>query len=233
MLASYVRERDRRRGRVAARAGRRRPGRRAACAVVPLPDLGEGLVGRVRRDASAHQPRMLASVVLGIVAALASGTRAHGDQLRLRDRPLLGPDRDEGRRPRRDARRRRRGTVGLRRPAASDAAPPRHRRPRHRRHRALRHRDDLRLPQRGVGDRRALPAWARSRSPGWRSASASSRNRAWGSPPRSAASRWWLWAEGARMRRRTCAAPRDARPSRPRSPRRWRRSRSRPCGRWR
>jgi len=43
-------------------------------AIVPMPDLGEGVVGRVRRDAAAHQPRVLASVVLGIVAALASGT---------------------------------------------------------------------------------------------------------------------------------------------------------------
>jgi len=42
--------------------------------VVPLPDVGEGFGDRVRRDASAHQPRMLASVLLGVVAALASGT---------------------------------------------------------------------------------------------------------------------------------------------------------------
>lgn len=41
--------------------------------IVPLPDLGEGLVERVRRDASAHRPRTLASVGYGIVAALASG----------------------------------------------------------------------------------------------------------------------------------------------------------------
>lgn len=42
-------------------------------AIVPLPDLGEGLVERVRRDASAHRPRTLASVGFGVVAALASG----------------------------------------------------------------------------------------------------------------------------------------------------------------
>jgi drug/metabolite transporter (DMT)-like permease len=42
--------------------------------VVPLPDVGEGLVGRVRRDASSHRPRTLASLVLAVVAALASGT---------------------------------------------------------------------------------------------------------------------------------------------------------------
>jgi len=42
-------------------------------AVVPLPDVGEGLVGRLRRDAAAHRPRLLASVALAVVAALASG----------------------------------------------------------------------------------------------------------------------------------------------------------------
>ncbi len=42
--------------------------------VVALPDVGEGLVDRVRRDASSHRPRPLASVTLAIVAALASGT---------------------------------------------------------------------------------------------------------------------------------------------------------------
>ncbi len=42
-------------------------------AIVPLPDLGEGLVERVRRDASAHRPRTLASVGFGALAALASG----------------------------------------------------------------------------------------------------------------------------------------------------------------
>jgi len=42
--------------------------------VVPVPGLGEGLVGRVRRDAATHRPRMLASVLLGVIAALASGT---------------------------------------------------------------------------------------------------------------------------------------------------------------
>jgi drug/metabolite transporter (DMT)-like permease len=46
----------------------------AAYAVVPLPDVGEGIVDRMRRDASDHEPRMLASAVLGVVAALASGT---------------------------------------------------------------------------------------------------------------------------------------------------------------
>lgn len=73
MLASYVRERD-----------RAKPGSRlepdgddleqGRLSVVPLPDLGEGLVERVRRDAAAHRPRTLASVLFGIVAALASGT---------------------------------------------------------------------------------------------------------------------------------------------------------------
>jgi drug/metabolite transporter (DMT)-like permease len=42
-------------------------------AVVPLPDVGEGLVERLRRDAAAHRPRLLASVALAVVAALASG----------------------------------------------------------------------------------------------------------------------------------------------------------------
>ena len=42
--------------------------------IVPLPDLGEGIASRVRRDAATHRPRMFASVMLGIVAALASGT---------------------------------------------------------------------------------------------------------------------------------------------------------------
>lgn len=42
-------------------------------AVVPLPDVGEGLVDRLRRDAAAHRPRLAASVALAVVAALASG----------------------------------------------------------------------------------------------------------------------------------------------------------------
>ena len=41
--------------------------------IVPLPDLGEGVVERMRRDASAHRPRTLASVGFGVIAALASG----------------------------------------------------------------------------------------------------------------------------------------------------------------
>lgn len=45
----------------------------AGVVVVPLPDVGEGFVERVRRDAAAHRPRTLASVGLGVVAALASG----------------------------------------------------------------------------------------------------------------------------------------------------------------
>jgi drug/metabolite transporter (DMT)-like permease len=73
ILASYVRE----------TAARQEAGAPAAAAdgapetrltVVPLPDLGEGVVDRVRRDATAHQPRVFASVVLGVVAAVASGT---------------------------------------------------------------------------------------------------------------------------------------------------------------
>ena len=73
MLASYVRERDRAEhgSPAAAQGGDMEQGR---VAVIPLPDLGEGLVDRVRRDAAAHRPRTLASVGLGIVAALASGT---------------------------------------------------------------------------------------------------------------------------------------------------------------
>ncbi len=41
--------------------------------IVPLPDVGEGLVERMRRDASAHRPRTLASVGFASLAALASG----------------------------------------------------------------------------------------------------------------------------------------------------------------
>ncbi len=41
--------------------------------IVPLPDLGEGIVERARRDASAHRPRTLASIGFGVVAAIASG----------------------------------------------------------------------------------------------------------------------------------------------------------------
>ena len=44
-----------------------------AVAIVPLPDVGEGIVERVRRDASAHRPRTLASVGFAVIAALASG----------------------------------------------------------------------------------------------------------------------------------------------------------------
>jgi drug/metabolite transporter (DMT)-like permease len=46
---------------------------RGGVVIVPLPDVGEGIVGRVRRDASAHRPRTLASVGFGVVAAIASG----------------------------------------------------------------------------------------------------------------------------------------------------------------
>lgn len=42
-------------------------------AIVPMPDLGQGIVERARRDASAHRPRTLASIGFGIVAAIASG----------------------------------------------------------------------------------------------------------------------------------------------------------------
>ncbi len=42
--------------------------------IVALPDVGEGLVDRMRRDASSHRPRTLASVALAVIAALASGT---------------------------------------------------------------------------------------------------------------------------------------------------------------
>jgi len=45
----------------------------AGIAIVPLPDLGEGLVERARREAAAHRPRTLASVGFGVVAAVASG----------------------------------------------------------------------------------------------------------------------------------------------------------------
>jgi len=41
--------------------------------IVPLPDLGEGLVGSLPREAAAHQPRTLASVGFGVIAAVASG----------------------------------------------------------------------------------------------------------------------------------------------------------------
>jgi drug/metabolite transporter (DMT)-like permease len=43
-------------------------------AVVPLPDVGEGIVDRMRRGAATHQPRTVAGAALGVVAALASGT---------------------------------------------------------------------------------------------------------------------------------------------------------------
>jgi drug/metabolite transporter (DMT)-like permease len=73
ILASYIREGAEARPGVA--SGPEGEGTVAThVLVVPLPDLGEGIASRVRRDASAHRPRMLASVVLGIVAALASGT---------------------------------------------------------------------------------------------------------------------------------------------------------------
>jgi drug/metabolite transporter (DMT)-like permease len=41
--------------------------------IVPLPDLGEGIAGSLRREAAAHRPRTLASVVFGVIAAVASG----------------------------------------------------------------------------------------------------------------------------------------------------------------
>lgn len=44
-----------------------------AVAIVPLPDVGEGIVERMRRDATAHRPRTLASVGFAVVAAIASG----------------------------------------------------------------------------------------------------------------------------------------------------------------
>jgi drug/metabolite transporter (DMT)-like permease len=73
ILASYIREGTE--ARLGAASGSDGDGTVAThVLVVPLPDLGEGIASRVRRDASAHRPRMLASVVLGIVAALASGT---------------------------------------------------------------------------------------------------------------------------------------------------------------
>jgi len=41
--------------------------------IVPLPDLGEGIAGSLRREAAAHRPRTLASVAFGVIAAVASG----------------------------------------------------------------------------------------------------------------------------------------------------------------
>jgi drug/metabolite transporter (DMT)-like permease len=41
--------------------------------VVPMPDVGGGYVDRVRAGAAGHQPRMLASIVLAVIATLASG----------------------------------------------------------------------------------------------------------------------------------------------------------------
>ena len=73
MLASYVRERDREDAGAPLESPSGDPAQ-SRLAVIPMPDLGEGLVDRVRRDAAAHRPRTLASVGLGIVAALASGT---------------------------------------------------------------------------------------------------------------------------------------------------------------
>jgi drug/metabolite transporter (DMT)-like permease len=43
-------------------------------AVVPMPDVGGGFLDRARADASSHRPRLLASVVLAVVATLASGS---------------------------------------------------------------------------------------------------------------------------------------------------------------
>ena len=42
--------------------------------IVPLPDVGEGIVERGVTARGAHQPRLAASIVLAVVAALASGT---------------------------------------------------------------------------------------------------------------------------------------------------------------
>ncbi len=62
VVASLVRE-----------TGDTAPGPAPDPAIVPLPDIGEGLVNRLRRDAAAHRPRLVASVVLAVLAALASG----------------------------------------------------------------------------------------------------------------------------------------------------------------
>ena len=43
-------------------------------AVVPMPDVGGGFVDSARSAASGHQPRMLASIVLAVIATIASGS---------------------------------------------------------------------------------------------------------------------------------------------------------------
>jgi drug/metabolite transporter (DMT)-like permease len=52
----------------------RAPGDPDHIMVVPLPDVGEGFASNMRQDASTHRPRTLASLVLAVVAALASGS---------------------------------------------------------------------------------------------------------------------------------------------------------------
>jgi drug/metabolite transporter (DMT)-like permease len=43
-------------------------------AVVPMPDIGAGYVAGARAGAAAHHPRMVASLILAVIATLASGT---------------------------------------------------------------------------------------------------------------------------------------------------------------
>jgi drug/metabolite transporter (DMT)-like permease len=71
VVASYVR---RPHTEVVDRTGDEPPGDEAtALTIVPLPDLGEGLAGSMPADTSTHRPRTLASVVFGVIAAVASG----------------------------------------------------------------------------------------------------------------------------------------------------------------
>ena len=59
-------------GRVRGRGGQ--PVKTEVLPVVPLPDVGEGIVERGVTARGEHQPRLAASIVLAVVAALASGT---------------------------------------------------------------------------------------------------------------------------------------------------------------
>lgn len=71
VVASYVRGTDAEPG---GDAGDGAAGEQAdVVAIVPLPDLGEGIAASLRGEAAAHRPRTLASVVFGVIAAVASG----------------------------------------------------------------------------------------------------------------------------------------------------------------
>lgn len=71
VVASYVRQPHAGPGRPAGAEATRDD--EDAGAIVPLPDLGEGIAASLRREAAAHRPRTLASVVFGVTAAVASG----------------------------------------------------------------------------------------------------------------------------------------------------------------